>query len=157
VVANYRSGLERKTSDCCLTNLSPVEKVLCLQNVDVFRHATTEMLAYIGSIAHEVRLEKGATIFAEQDVSDAMYIVITGRVRLTKDGRDVLVAESNQTFGTWALFDNQPRVVTASALEDVHLLKIASEDFYELLADHNEITPAIFRAVIERVKSLIPD
>jgi len=39
----------------------------------------------------------------------------------------------------------------------VNLLKIRSEDFYDLLSDHDEITPAIFRAVIERVNRLIAD
>jgi CRP-like cAMP-binding protein len=139
------------------TALTPVEKVLCLQNVDVFNHATTEMLAYIGSIAREVHLSKGTVIFSEEDVSDAMYVVVTGRVRLEKGGQEVLVAESNHAFGTWALFDNQPRLMTARALEEVHLLKITSADFYELLSDHDEITPAIFRAVIERVRTLMPD
>jgi CRP-like cAMP-binding protein len=138
------------------TALTPVEKVLCLQNVDVFKHATTEMLAYIGSIAREVHLSKGAVIFSEEDVSDAMYVVVTGRVRLEKDGQEVLVAENNQAFGTWALFDNQTRLMMARALEEVHLLKITSSDFYELLSDHDEITPAIFRAVVERVNTLIP-
>ena len=39
-----------------IDTLTPVDKVLCLQNVDVFKHATTEMLACIGSIAAEVEL-----------------------------------------------------------------------------------------------------
>ena len=137
--------------------LSPVDKVLCLQHVDVFKYATTEMLAYISSIASEVRVTRNEVVFREGDVSYAMYVVVNGRVRLAKDGAEVLVVETDHAFGTWALFDNQPRLMTAVALEDVHLLKIASDDFYELLADHNEITPAIFRAVIARVKSLIPD
>ena len=47
--------------------------------------------------------------------------------------------------------------MTATALEDVHLLKIRSEDFYDLLSDHDEITPVIFRAVIERINRLIAD
>lgn len=137
--------------------LNPVDKVLCLQNVDVFRHATTEMLAYIGSIAQEVQARKDHVIFSEGDVSDAMYVVVRGRVRLAKEGKEVLTVADHQSFGTWALFDNEPRLMTAVATEDVHLLKIRSEDFYELLSDHDEITPVIFKAVIERVKSLIPD
>jgi len=76
--------------------------------------------------------------------------------RIEKAGREVMVVENNQAFGTWALFDNQPRLMTARALEDVHLLKIGSDDFYELLSDHDEITPAIFKALIERVKTLMP-
>ena len=137
--------------------LSPVNRVLCLQHVDVFKHATTEMLAYVGSIAQEVSAPKGDMIFKEDDLSDAMYVVVAGRVRLDKDGQDILTVGRGQSFGTWALFDNQPRVMTATALDDVHLLKIRSEDFYDLLSDHDEITPAIFKSVIERVNRLIPE
>jgi len=137
--------------------LSPVNRVLCLQDVDVFKHATTEMLSYVGSIALEVSAPTGHMIFKEDDLSDSMYVVVTGRVRLDKDGQEILTVGRGQSFGTWALFDNQPRVMTATALDDVHLLKIRSDDFYDLLSDHDEITPAIFKSVIERVNRLIPE
>src|SRR5262249_23171417 len=136
---------------------SPVDKVLCLQRVDIFKHATTEMLAYIGSIAHELNAPRGHVIFSKESISDAMYVVVRGRVRLDKAGQEIQIVSPGQSFGTWALFDNQPRVMTATALEDVHLLKIRSEDFYDLLSDHDEITPVIFKAVIERVNRLIAD
>jgi len=137
--------------------LSAIDKVLSLQSVDVFKHATTEMLAYLGSIAEELHAPENQVIFAEDDVSDAMYVVVSGRVRLEKSGKEVMTVHAGQSFGTWALFDTQPRVMTATVIEDVHLLKICSEDFYDLLSDHDEITPAIFRSVIERVNTLIAD
>jgi len=140
-----------------MTTLSPVEKVLCLQDVDVFKHATTEMLRYISSIADEVSVSAGAVLFAEQEMSDAMYVVVTGRVRLEKEGQEVFVVEPSQSFGAWALFDNTPRLMKAVAVEDSVLLKIVSGAFYEFLADHDEVTPVIFRAVIERVKALAPE
>jgi CRP-like cAMP-binding protein len=137
--------------------LSAIDKVLCLQHVDVFKHATTEMLAYIGSIAQEVHAPQGAVIFAEDEMSDAMYVVVTGRVRLDREGTEILTSTEGESVGTWALFDNEPRLMTATAIDDVHLLKIRSDDFYDLLSDHDEITPVVFRAVIERVKRLIAD
>ena len=137
--------------------LSAVDKVLSLQSVDIFKHATTEMLAYLGSIAEELHASEGQVVFGEDDVSDAMYVVVSGRVRLDKSGKEVMTVNAGQSFGTWALFDTQPRVMTATVVEDVHLLKIRSEDFYDLLSDHDEITPAIFRSVIERVNRLIAD
>jgi CRP-like cAMP-binding protein len=137
------------------TVLSPVDKVLCLQSVDVFRYAATEMLGYIASIAQQVHASKNDVIFAVDEISDAMYVVLDGHVRLSKDGSEILTVGRGQSFGTWALFDNQPRVMTAVAI--TQLLKIRSEDFYDLLSDHDEITPAIFRAVVERVSRLIGD
>jgi CRP/FNR family transcriptional regulator len=138
-------------------SLSAVEKVLCLQRVDVFKHATTEMLTYISSIAEVTEIASQSVIFSEQEMSDAMYVVVTGSVRLSKEGKEILVARPSESFGTWALFDNAPRLMTAVALEDSVLLKIVSDTFYEFLADHEEVTPAIFKAVIERVKTLAPD
>jgi CRP-like cAMP-binding protein len=142
-------------AETIVDSLTPVEKVLCLQNVDVFKHATTEMLAYISSIARETRLPRGARIFSQGDVSDSMYVVVDGAVRLEKDGTEILVAHNSDAFGTWALFDTAPRLMGAVVIEDVHLLTINGEDFYDLLADHSEITPAIFKAVIEKVKTLV--
>lgn len=139
------------------TSLSAVEKVLCLQRVDVFKHATTEMLTYISSIAEVVVVAPQAVVFAEQELSDAMYVVVSGRVRLEKEGKEVLTVGASESFGTWALFDNTPRLMTAVAVEETVLLKIVSDTFYEFLADHEEVTPAIFKAVIERVKTLAPD
>lgn len=139
------------------TTLSPVEKVLCLQGVDVFKHATTEMLRYISSIAEDLPVNAGTVLFSEQEISDAMYVVVSGRVRLEKEGREVFVVEPSQSFGAWALFDNAPRLMKAVVMEDSVLLKIVSDSFYELLADHDEMTPVIFRAVIERVKALAPE
>lgn len=139
------------------TILSPVEKVLCLQGVDVFKHATTEMLRYISSIADEVSVPAGTVLFSEQEMSDSMYVVVSGHVRLEKEGQEVVVVEASQSFGTWALFDNTPRLMKAVAIEDSVLLKIVSDAFYEFLADHDEVTPVIFKAVIERVKALAPE
>jgi CRP-like cAMP-binding protein len=137
--------------------LSPLEKVLCLQGVDVFKHATTEMLTYISSIAEEVSVPAGTVLFEEEALSDAMYVVVSGRVRLEKGGTEVVVIDPSHSFGTWALFDNVPRLMKAVTLEDSVLLKIVSDAFYEFLADHDEVTPAIFKAVIERVKALAPE
>jgi CRP-like cAMP-binding protein len=137
--------------------LSPIEKVLCLQRVDVFKFATTEMLGYISSIAKEVSLPPRSVIFSEQEISGAMYVVVSGHVRLEKEGREVVIAGPSQSVGTWALFDKAPRIMTATTIDNVVLLKISSDDFYEFLADHEEITPVIFRAIIERVKILAPD
>jgi CRP-like cAMP-binding protein len=66
-----------------------------------------------------------------------------------------LVAGEKEAFGTWALFDTEPYIMTATALDEVHLLKIDKDGFYDLLADHVEITQSIFRALVQRTKRLI--
>jgi CRP-like cAMP-binding protein len=38
---------------------------------------------------------------------------------------------------------------------DAWLLKIEREDFYDLLADHSEMTQRMFKALVKRVRSLL--
>lgn len=134
--------------------LTIVEKVIILQRIDVFSSVPTEQLQYLAAIAEEVRFDDGAVVFKEGDRSDALYIVLHGRVRLTQQNEDIAVAGEHEAFGTWALFDDEPRLVDATAVEDCRSLRIDREDFIDLLADHVQITEAVLKTVVKRLRNL---
>ena len=135
--------------------LTVVEKVIFLQNIDVFSEVPTEQLASLAAIAEEVSYLKGDVIYKENEYSDALYLVLDGRVRLHRDDKDIAVAENKEAFGTWALFDEEVRLVTATVEEDSHLLRIDREDFVDLLADQVQITQGVLKTVAKRLRSLI--
>ena len=135
--------------------LTTVEKVIFLQDVDIFKYTNTEDLAYIAAITEEVEFKSNQIIFKEGEVSDAMYVVIEGKVKLSRDDQIILTAKHKDVFGTWALFDDEPRVVTAVPLEDSSLLRIDKEDFIDLLADHVRITQSILKTMVKRLRSLM--
>jgi len=132
--------------------LTTIEKVIFLQDVDIFEHTLTEDLAHIALITEEVDMRKETTIFDEGDIADSMYMVVEGKVRLTRNGEQVMIAESKDVFGSWALFDDEPRIVTARVIEDCHLLRIDKEDFIDLLADHVGITRSIMKTTVKRLR-----
>jgi CRP/FNR family transcriptional regulator len=135
--------------------LTTIEKVIFLQDIDIFEHTLTKDLAHIALITNEVTLKKDSIIFREGDISDAMYMVIEGKVRLTRDGQEVMVADHKDVFGSWALFDDEPRVVTATTLENGGLLKIEKEDFIDLMADHVQISQSIMKTMVQRLRNLM--
>lgn len=135
--------------------LTAIEKVIFLQNVDIFSEVTTEELAYLAAISEEVAFIKGDKIYEAEELSDAMYLVLEGKVKLHRDGKEVTVAGPKEAFGSWALFDEEPRVVTATAIEDSKLLCIYREDFYDLLADNIQITQGVFKTLVKRMRKLI--
>jgi len=135
--------------------LTVVEKVIFLQKVDIFAKIGTEQLAYLAAIAREVDVSKGDKIYTEGDPSDALYLVLEGAVRLQREKREIAATSAGEAFGTWALFDEDPRVVTAVASEDTRLLRIDRDEFVELLADHVQITQGILRTVVGRLRGLI--
>ena len=135
--------------------LGIVEKVILLQNVDVFADIPSEQLSYLAAIAEELSVAKGDTIYRFDDPSDALYVVLNGKVRLHRDSEDITVAEQNEPFGTWAVFDDTPRVATATALEDTNLLCIHREDFLDLLSDHVQITESVLKTLVGRLRGLL--
>ena len=116
--------------------LSIIEKVILLQEVEAFEFTSTEDLMHIAAIADEVTYSADETIFQEEGVADSMYIVIDGKVRLHKDGSDVMIAEDRDVFGSWALFADEPLVVTATntpKLKNLFLFIKSSLNFKTLL------------------------
>lgn len=135
--------------------LTTIEKVVFLQDVDIFEFTSTEDLAQIAAITAETEFDKGDVIFKEGDISDCMYMIIEGRIRLTRDGSDVMEGVYKDVFGTWALFDDDPRVVTAISTENSRLLRILKEDFIDLLGDNVRIAQGVMKKLAKRLRSLL--
>ncbi len=134
--------------------LTVIEKVILLQNVDVFSRVPTEQLAYLAAIAEEIRLNAADVVYREDDASDAMYLVLEGVVRLHRGETTVTTASDKEAFGTWALFDDEPRVMTATASEATSLLRIRREDFLDVLADNVRVTEGVLKAIVQRLRAL---
>jgi ATP:ADP antiporter, AAA family len=134
--------------------LSLIEKVLILQNVDVFSEVPTDQMAALAGIAREVSFLAGDDIYQENDRPDALYLVLQGKITLHQGPDLVTEVEALAPFGIWALFDDEPRVMTATAAEDSRLLRIGSEEFNDLLADDVRIAKGIIRTVARRLREL---
>jgi len=134
--------------------LSPIEKVLLLQNVEVFSEVPTDQLAALAAIAREMSVLTGDTVYREDDSPDALYLVLEGHVLLHQGDREITTAGKPTTFGTWALFDDEPRVMTATATEDTKLLCIDRNEFNDLLSDDVRIAKGIIRTVTRKLREL---
>lgn len=134
---------------------SLVEKVLFLQNVDLLSSTRSEDLALLSSIAQEVVYPEGSLIFKEEELADALYVILRGRVSLSKGGQQLVTVGEKEALGTWGLFEAEPRVMSARAAEESLLLKVDREDFYDLLLDYPELGQSILKALVRRLRKLI--
>jgi len=134
--------------------LTVIEKVLFLQDVNIFEYVTNEDLSYIASIAQEVRFDADKVIYDEGDISDSMYMVLEGKVKIHMGESLVMIEDLKDVFGAWSLFDDEVRLVSATAFEDCLLLQIYKEDMLELLADHVGITEGILKAMAKRLQNV---
>jgi len=138
-----------------VAELTTLDRAIRLQRVDLFSDLETEMLALIASIAQEVKLSTGDMLVEEGGALDALYVVLEGRIEMRRGGAGIFTVGEGETIGNWALFERQPSVVTAAAREPSRLLSIDREEFFDLLADHSEMSRELFQALFKRMRSLL--
>lgn len=138
-----------------METLTTLDKAIRLQKVELFSDMETDLLALAASIATQEECAPGKVLFQENGATDALYVVLEGRIRLTRGAREIFSVGPGETLGNWALFDDQPSPATATCVEPSGLLKIEREDFFDLLADHAEMTEKMFKALVKRVRALL--
>ena len=126
-------------------NLTTIEKVIFLKSVDIFEHATVEHLGRIAGLMEEVHFEPGETIFKEGEPGDALYLLLSGRVFLDRNGNTFREIKEKETFGTLDVLDFRPRSATAKAADHVRALKLNGQEFHDLLSLDIEMVQAVFR------------
>jgi CRP-like cAMP-binding protein len=138
-----------------MAELNIVEKVIALEGVDLLKNLSPDQLSRIASIAGEVHFQPGATILDPSKPLDSLYVILDGTVELSSREGAVTRAGQNDVLGAWALFDPDPLPVTAKAIDDVKLLRIGRDDFYDLLSDNMEITASIFTILVRRFRQVL--
>jgi len=99
----------------------------------------------------------GSVIFREGDLGSEMYIIQNGHVRISlhvgAKERELAVLEKGDFFGEIALLNQSPeRTATATAIDDVELLKLRTTDLDQLLRRKPEIAIRMMMKLSERLR-----
>ena len=138
-----------------MAELNIVEKVIALQAVELLKNLTADQYARIASIAKEQRYLPGKAILEPGRPLEALYVIVEGSVEIKRNGQTLHTAGQYDVLGSWALFDEDPSPVTATAVEDTRVLRISRDDFFDLLSDNMEIAASIFSTLVKRFRKLV--
>lgn len=100
----------------------------------------------------------GEIIFHETDPGDAMYVILSGLVkvsRTTEDGRQKVLAllAEGDFFGEMALVDGGPRSAEAAAMEDTVLVSIRRKDFQEWITANPTVAWGVIQGLSRRLRA----
>ena len=117
------------------------EEAQSLARVPLFKRLEPHELEHLAEEIDQVDYKAGEVIFNEHDRGDALYVVEEGAVRIwvvDEDVKEVTLAElkPGDFFGELAVLDRGERSTNASALHDVHLHRLSSDDFQKFLMEH---------------------
>jgi CRP/FNR family cyclic AMP-dependent transcriptional regulator len=107
----------------------------------------------------DVYLDRGERLFTEGDAGDKLYIILTGKIKLTKaapDGRENLLSVHGpgEMFGELSLFDPIPRTSSASAVTNARLAAIAHDDLRTWLSTRPEVAMHLLQALAQRLRRI---
>jgi len=123
----------------------------------LFRGLSRETLARLAGLSVRRSYPRDAVIFSQSDPGDALFGVVTGRVRIsasTSGGREVFlnIMEPGDTFGEIALLDGRARTASAVATAPSDLMIIQREPFLRLLANEPLLTDHLLRLLCARLR-----
>ena len=95
-------------------------------------------LTKVGSGKAIFKFDKGATIFSQGDVADAVFYVQAGKVKLTvvsQQGKEAVIAilEPASFFGEACLAGETLRMATSTALDEATILRIDKHAMIDML------------------------
>src|SRR5216683_3230597 len=138
-------------------NATPVVSTVLFRNVPLFSMLSEVQLQLLTQVLSRKAYPKNSTIIAAGDPTDAMYIVVSGRLKVTmsdKEGREVILAILNQGdfFGEMGLIDQAPRSATVVTIESCELLTITRTDFMKCLQKNFDLAMNVIRGLVKRLR-----
>ncbi len=134
-----------------------------LRACPLFQTLSSEQLGRVAAIASRREVPGGTAIFVEGAVGDEMYVVISGRVRISKKvkgvGEEALaILEPGAYFGEMAMIDDSPRSADALAHTGCVLAVVRRDEMEQLMFVDKDLAYVVLwtfvRTLSERLREM---
>lgn len=125
-----------------------------LAEVPMFSACTKKELGIVGRNADEVTFEPGAVLVSEGESGSEFFIMMSGKAKVTRAGREVAVIGPGEWFGELALLDKAPRNATVTATTPVSVIVLSQRAFKGLLAEVPTMSNRLMTGMARRLHEL---
>lgn len=128
-----------------------------IRSVPLFTDLSDAMLAAFVKASSVASFRRNQTIFRENEEGNALFIILSGKVKVTlirSDGKEAILAilRAHEFFGEMALLDDQPRSATVVALENTRALTLTRQNFVNLIQENPKIVRNIMVTLSGRLR-----
>src|SRR6056297_192110 len=132
-------------------------KIKELRKIPIFYRLNDDSLKYISQIVSTRVYDKGEVILLEEDTGNNLYLIKSGRVKVTRinsDGDEVILTMlgEGEFFGEMAIFGGVTRSANVTALEKSEVLILTRQDFLSLLKKHPDISIYLLEEMASRLR-----
>jgi len=130
-----------------------------LKQVELFDNMESSDLKELGERVETELVEQGTDIYRAGDLSDRVYLLKSGTVKLWResdDGKEFILhfMRSGDLFGELAIIEQEVRTETATVLEDAFVCSVGCHEFEDFLSRHPSVALRISRVIGERKERL---
>ena len=115
--------------------VDPLERALYLRSLDTFGTLASEELAVFAGFLTERFFPAGTNLWEDGDPPRTIHLIVDGRVRFVRQGRNVGGREAPAGFGLVSLMADAP-TPKATAETDVVSLEMHGDALIEIMEDH---------------------
>ena len=128
-----------------------------LRGLPYFADLPQGLLDQVCRESERIEVEAETTIIEEDSLSEDMFVIVDGELRVTKMGtdREVILATlgPGEVVGEIALLDNAPRTASVTAISKSSLIRIPANAFEDLIED-SRVVRRMFRTVTSRLRGI---
>jgi predicted acylesterase/phospholipase RssA/CRP-like cAMP-binding protein len=122
----------------------------------LFGAMTPQQVEQVFSVAETLHFEAGQYLFQEGDTENALYIVLSGRLRALRrvDNQYRILSDmsAGEPVGELALFTKEPRSASVVAIRKSTVLQIDEADYMALIAQYPHFANTLTQFVIKRLR-----
>jgi CRP-like cAMP-binding protein len=130
------------------------DRTQLLGRCPLFRGLDPAQLAAVASMATEVDFPANRLIARQGEIGTGFFIVVSGEVRVSRDGKAIATLGPGEFFGELSVLDRQPRIAQVMTTMPTRCLAIASWDFEKVLLEHPALMLAILRELAGRLRTV---
>ncbi len=135
--------------------LTTIEKVLLLQEVELFSSASTDHLAQLGQLCQEKQYKAGETLFQKGEPHSKFFLLVEGSVSLDDQENEETVEKCALDFWSWV--GQTPHEVSAKCVDDCTVLLLPFQDLVDLLCGEPGLSWAILQYLASAGRVMAPN
>ena len=120
----------------------PKARLALLRSLPIFAPLPAPSLERVASRLIPTQAPSGTEIVRQGDQGDRFYVIESGEVTVSKNGREVATLEHGDFFGEIALLREIPRTATVTARTETLLYALDRDDFLEAVTGHPQSAEA---------------
>jgi CRP/FNR family transcriptional regulator, cyclic AMP receptor protein len=134
-------------------------KLDLIRKIPLFATLTDEEFIPLQHIFVLRAYNKNQVIFLEEETGNYMYLVLSGKVKVSKagaGGRETILAihRSGDFFGEMSLLDGKTAPATVSAMEDSKIISLSGADFHKYLMHNEKVLLQIINVLCGRLRQV---